>query len=284
MSDRRAQFAIETRIRRSSVGLTITALIALAVLTILNGTGSPGSASIASDSPDLPGTSAATRGPDPTVAATAPPLAYTCGGAYAFDPALFDQPPIDLRSHPAGAVLARFLESGTGLEPGILPDRGWRLAGEDDSTATFIAPVPGGDPPYADAHLENPGNAWRVVGWGQCRPTLSITGVNSASWVLARGEKLDAATTTFVASVTEHTCTGGSSSEGRIREPLILYEPDRVGVIFTVDPLPGGAYTCPGNPATRVQVELSEPLGDRELLDAGQFPWRDATAREPWEG
>jgi hypothetical protein len=64
---------------------------------------------------------------------------------------------------------------------------------------------------------------------------------------------------------------------------VIIYEPDRVVVIFTVDPLPDGAYTCPGNPPTGVTVELSEPLGDRQLLDGGEFPWRDATKREPWQ-
>lgn len=200
-------------------------------------------------------------------------VAYTCGG-HSFSPALFNEQELDLRSIPAGVALAEFIESGQGGEP-LLPSDGWRLAGLDDSSASFVAALPG-DPPYAEAQAENSASGWRIVGWGQCRPSLEMTGVNPATWTIAAGQEIDASSSTFLADVTETACASGRSSEDRVRQPLISYEPDRIVVIFTVEPLPGDAQECPGNPATRVRVELSEQIGDRNLFDGGALPWRNA--------
>jgi hypothetical protein len=265
---------------RAATLLSAVAFVAV-VVTAAGACGSrqPGVASTASGTPP-PSTTApetpATATPEPTV----PALTYTCGG-HPFSPTLFNEPEVDLRSTPAGVALAEFIETGQGGEE-ILPTDGFRLAGMDESSATFVAPLPG-DPPYADAQLEKDADGWRVSGWGQCRPEIVVEGANSATWVLAPDQTMKPGTRTFVADVTERECASGRSSEGRVREPLIVYEADRVIVIFTVDPLPGSAFNCQGNPSTRVQVELSEPLGDRQLLDGGEFPWRDATKREPWQ-
>ena len=46
-------------------------------------------------------------------------------------------------------------------------------------------------------------------------------------------------------------------------------------IVFAARPLvfdEGIVVTCPGNPASRVVVQLREPLGDRQLLDGGVFP------------
>jgi len=262
--------------------LTGVALVAVVVAAAVFGQRAPDAASVATGTPDSSANPVGTESATPVGTPSPTPLglAYTCGGP-AFSPALLNEPELDLRSIPAGVALADFIESGQAGET-ILPPDGFRLAGEDDSNAWFVAPLPG-DPPYADAHLEQDAGGWRVTGWGQCRPQIALQGAGAATWVLAPGQEVDRESTTFEAAVTERACSGGSSSEGRIREPVIIYEPDRVLVIFTVDPLPDGAYTCPGNPPTQVPVELSEPLGDRQLLDGGEFPWRDATKREPWQ-
>lgn len=266
--------------------LIAAAFVAVVVTTGACGPRPPGATSEASDTPAPSSAAPETLAPATALPGTPAPneleLSYTCSREHPFSPTLFNEPAIDLRSHPAGAVLADYIEAGEELEPEMLPLEGWRLAGEDEFSVTFVAPRTG-DPPYAWARLRNDGSGWRFTGGGDCRPTISLQGAGAATWVLAPGREVEPESTTFEAAVTERACTGGSSSEGRIREPLIIYEPDRVVVIFTVDPLPGGAYTCPGNPPTLVTVELSEPLGDRQLLDGGEFPWRDATKREPWQ-
>jgi hypothetical protein len=218
------------------------------------------------------GETAPSTSPSPTDSG----LTYSCGG-HPFSPAIFNEPELDLQSSAAGAALAEFIASGQRGEE-LLPAAGWHLAGSDDSTASFVASFPG-DPAYAEAQLERDAAGWQVVGWGQCRPRLELAGVNAATWTIVPGQEIDATTRTFSADVTEAECAGGQSSEGRVRAPLIIYEPDRVVVAFTVEPL-GGDQDCPSNPATRVRVELSEPLGDRELLDGGMLPWQDPRARE----
>lgn len=254
------------------------ALVAIVITAALVSQQKPaprtGGAESASPPPaTMPGSTPAT-----TPGSTPPAIGYSCGGP-AFSPDIFDEPDFDLSSLPAGVALAEFIESGQDGEE-ILPKRGhWHVVGADDATASFVAAVPG-DPPYVDARVAKDGGAWRVVGWGQCRPRVAFEGTGAATWVLG-SENVEPSATSFVAAVTEMACASGRSSEGRVNEPMILYRPDAVVVIFTVDPLPGG-QNCPSNPPTRVKVELSEPLGDRKLLDGGMYPWGDPTRPGPW--
>jgi hypothetical protein len=98
----------------------------------------------------------------------------------------------------------------------------------------------------------------------------------SATWVPDPKGRITAMTTSFRAYVTESTCMRGASSEDRLRPPLIDYEADRVVIAYTVEPLEEvGDSTCIGNPPTELMIELSEPLGERDLVDGGLLPWRD---------
>lgn len=212
-------------------------------------------------------------GPQSSGASPSTELTYTCGG-HTFSAALFNDPEADLRSLPAGVALAEFIESGHDGGP-QLPPGGWRLAGIDDSSASFVVALPS-DPPYAHAEAEKDASQWRIVSWGECRPALEMRHMNPATWNLVP-ESIDAETTTFLAEVTENACASGQPSENRVVPPLIIYQPERVIVTFSVEPLPG-SQECPDNPSTRVRVRLSEPLGDRQLLDGGTLPWRDPRA------
>ena len=60
----------------------------------------------------------------------------------------------------------------------------------------------------------------------------------------------------------------------RLLPPAITYGADSVLIVFGARPLvyEGVMVSCPGNPASRVVVQLREPLGDRQLLDGGLFP------------
>jgi hypothetical protein len=200
-------------------------------------------------------------------------LDYSCGGGASFTPRLFDEPELDLASTPAGAALADFIDRGG--DGSLLPPNGWRLAGQDESSASFVATDPQ-EPYFAFAELEPGGDLWRVTGWGGCHPEVNLNGLSAATWWLGPKQQIKPATTSFLAYVTERECASGRSSEDRLRPPLITYEPDRVVVVFTVEPL-SGAQECPSNPSTEVRVELSQPLGERQLLDGGTLPWRDAT-------
>ena len=69
-------------------------------------------------------------------------------------------------------------------------------------------------------------------------------------------------------------CSGGRDITGKILPPEIIYEPDRVVVALWLEPLPvlgpNEALTCELARPVPYTVELSEALGDRELVDGNQ--------------
>ncbi|WP_432489644.1 hypothetical protein [Kineococcus sp. SYSU DK018] len=69
--------------------------------------------------------------------------------------------------------------------------------------------------------------------------------------------------------VNEVSCASGQSAEGRIQKPEVAYQPEAVIITVRVE-YAGGAQECPSNPDTPLTVELSEPVGARELVDGGQ--------------
>jgi hypothetical protein len=121
---------------------------------------------------------------------------------------------------------------------------------------------------------------WIVTGWGDCLPQRVLPpGLGEASWTLDPAETAPGADTqTFTAQVTERDCASGQSSEGRVVGPDILELGNEVLVTFAVRPLGGDMQSCPSNPATRVEVDLGSPLGDRQLLDGGTLPPGDPTS------
>jgi len=199
---------------------------------------------------------------------------YSCGGPPGFLPSLLDQPAnAELEDHPSAAALrAAIAEVGPDID--MLPAGAYWLVSRDDRIAQYLARDPrGADTDFVFASMENDGTAWQNGGWGGCQPEIVLDGLNLASWVLdPDAPEPDAAATTFAALVTERTCTGGKPMGGRLQPPSITYGPDTILVVFAARPLEGDAFDCPGNPSTRVVVQLREPLGERRLLDAGFFP------------
>ena len=96
-------------------------------------------------------------------------------------------------------------------------------------------------------------------------------------WVDSQLIPLAPDTTTIKGFVMETACASGQSPEGRVNEPVIQYTAESVTVTFTITPPPGDAQDCQSNPEFPVEVTLSEPLGERALLDGGSTPPRDAT-------
>ncbi len=118
------------------------------------------------------------------------------------------------------------------------------------------------------------GDAWRVTGFGGGCNNLAFAypdGLNQVE-INSDADNPPAADQTEIALlVTERACASGQPMGDRLLEPQIVEEDDRVLVVFAAATNPGGA-ACPGNPSTPVTITLAEPLGERELLDAGVFP------------
>jgi hypothetical protein len=71
--------------------------------------------------------------------------------------------------------------------------------------------------------------------------------------------------------IAETACASGKSPEGRTNPPTIVYRPDAILVLLTITRLPG-PQDCLGRDPDPYLLTLSEPLGNRTLLDAGFVP------------
>jgi hypothetical protein len=222
--------------------------------------------------------------PVPTVAG----LRYDCNGEPpGFAPDLLDQPAnAELEDHPSADALRTALAGG-GPEIDMLPAGGYWLVSRDDLRATYLARATGplaGEPAFAEATVENQGGIWQLSGWGQCRPRVALEDLSAATWELDPDQPAPGPASTQVAAlVSEIACTGGKAMGARLRPPSITYTETAVLVVFAARPLEGDTFDCPGNPPSRVVFELREPLGDRRLLDAVEFPARDPS-RPPFGG
>jgi len=86
------------------------------------------------------------------------------------------------------------------------------------------------------------------------------------AWKLIDPSEVTDESTTLVIAVTRVDCASGVT--GRILEPLIEFESDRIVIRADVEELDPGVQTCQGNDAVPMTIDLTEPVGDRELVDA----------------
>lgn len=215
-------------------------------------------------------------------------LAFTCG-VFPFAPALLTAPARNdqLLANPAAAALrAQLAQSGPDAD--FLPDTGWTMVGMDASSAEFV--TLGGDLGMKSVSVSNDSGAWRVTGWGDCRPQLVLpAGIGNASWTWGGPGSPGPDTQMFDALVTERDCASGQSSQGRIVGPEVVNSGNTVLVVFGVRSLGGPGsingipivQTCQSNPSTRVTVDLGQPLGNRALLDGGSLPFADPATTNP---
>lgn len=98
---------------------------------------------------------------------------------------------------------------------------------------------------------------------------------DTAIWEIEDASPPTSESTAFTASVTRLGCASGET--GEVQEPDVAIEAERVVVTFTVEALSGGDYDCPGNDWVPFQVDIGEPLGDREIVDGACLGGEAAT-------
>ncbi|MFB7252305.1 hypothetical protein [Microbacterium sp. NPDC056234] len=109
---------------------------------------------------------------------------------------------------------------------------------------------------------------WILTSSASCTLALDPSPLTSAEVALDPAAAPDADSTRLALLVTERDCNSGRDAEGRIEVVSLEETEDAVLIRVAVRPHEGeGAFTCQSNPPTPFTVELSEPLGDRELLD-----------------
>ena len=200
---------------------------------------------------------------------------YTCGADPAFSLAALQQvADAELGNDPAAVLLRQHV---MGVDGEGLPDRGWRRVADADGATLFLAEAPpGAEEPYVQVLIGPLAGELRPDRWGACIPQVVLGGgAVAAPWNLDRGQApVGPDTRRLEIGVLERSCASGHSAEGRIAPPTVDYLTDTVVIVIGVVPRPGG-QDCQGNPVTPFVVELSEPLGERRLLDGSTFPLRD---------
>ena len=86
------------------------------------------------------------------------------------------------------------------------------------------------------------------------------------TWELADPAAVTASSRQVTLAVTRLGCASGYT--GKVLQPKVTYEPERIVIQADVERLAGdGVQTCQGNPAVRITLGLSEPIGERQLVD-----------------
>ena len=164
-----------------------------------------------------------------------------------------------------------------GGEPDIFPADGWHRVVSDLDTVVFVALGPG-DPPWVMVEATRGPDGWTAGGYGAChaQPVLPA-GISMADFWLdpdapAPGpDSHDPARRDRRAGLCQRQATDRSrpAADRRLREQAVT-------VTVTVSEIAGGA-DCPGNPSVPITIELSQPLGERTILDGSVFPPRDTS-------
>jgi hypothetical protein len=166
------------------------------------------------------------------------------------------------------AALAPFLESEEGA---FWPQDGWQLLHQSPSAAILVTPFQGN---LAYMFLDRQGDDWvwsgSSINGNPCELQYALpAGLNTVEWRLdpSAPEPGPDATDLHVL-LTERECVGGREIGDRLVGPQIVFTDTDVRMVFAAEPPPGDAFDCQGNPETPYTVELPEPLGDREIIEA----------------
>jgi hypothetical protein len=144
------------------------------------------------------------------------------------------------------------------------------------SKAQFVAPGAGGRQ-WSSISLVQNGQQWTMASVGACRLQFVLPpGIKIASWWLDPAAGAPAPTATAIDVLVHEEC--GLPTAGRVAAPVVVYARDAVTMLFGVVPGVGGGQDsiCLDSPPSPYRVVLTEPLGQRRLLDGGVIPPRDA--------
>jgi hypothetical protein len=199
----------------------------------------------------------ASASPSPSAASR---FLYQCA-ATVFDPAVLEAPEGLERDDPE---LRDLVDSLQRSRPHTVD--GWRIVAEYGGVVHAMALRPGRG--YVSATFERSGDEWTPDGFEECDPEVEFGRESFGTWKLA--EEPAPGDTELVVVAHEYKCSGGRRLTQRNTTPLVSYTEEVITIVLRV--APPRDVTCPDNPPSRLTIELDEPVGDRELIDAAVYP------------
>lgn len=162
------------------------------------------------------------------------------------------------------------------------PADGWKVVTENSDTVEVLQQLDEAERAVSD------GATHRVA---MLQRSDGITGVADGTWLpdvmgtcqarraegydtqpeLALSQTPSPQDTVLVLLVRERTCASGRDADGRIRVDQVAISEADVRLRLSVEPL-RGEQDCRGSPPTPFELDLGEPLGDREVVDANLVP------------
>jgi hypothetical protein len=200
-------------------------------------------------------------------------VTVNCGAGLDF-PAelLLEAGQAEIATDSASAALGEILNGPDGAG---LPSSGWHRVISTPNSVMFVAPD-GAD--WSMVQLTATATGWFLDLSGACSMSPALPeGVGKASWWIDPAAGSPAADATFVSAfVLEESCASGKSPAGRVLPAVIAASDTAISVLIAIRKRPGG-QDCPGNSPLAIRIDLGEALSGRKLLDAAEFPPRDAT-------
>ena len=175
----------------------------------------------------------------------------------------------ELTDDPAAQALRDFAADPDGAL--AVPAGGWRMLARTRQEALFFCEEDGDN--YIVRVRRDRRGRWSYYNSSYYFEALHAMrdGNRASSWCIdPQAEPSGPAHARLRVLVTEMHCASGRNAEGRIESPDIFYGEDEVRIVAYVTAL-SGAQTCPGNPPTPAVFILPEPVGDRRLVDAGEY-------------
>lgn len=163
------------------------------------------------------------------------------------------------------------------------PQQGWQILHETEATVLLAhltqSARPEDEDQVAFMNVDRVNGSWRWAGAssggsGPCPLRTAIPeGLNTVNWRLdPAAEPLTSSSTRIELLLTERECVSGQPIGDRLLGPEVVSTQEAVLIAFAAKPPPGEYQTCQGNPEQTHVVELSEPLGDREIQDGLALP------------
>lgn len=223
--------------------------------------------------PEVPDTepeiSATEPGSDASItsAADADPLVGCLSGPVFPLSALVAVAPVE--TAPAGVQeqLAAWLANEEGQ---FWPQTGWQVLYASDGEYQLVHAATNPDA-VAFMTVQQRDGVWDWAGassGGSCPLQFQLDdGVGIVEWELDPQQPKPTAEDTVVhVLATERACASAQPMGDRLNDPVVLQGETTVSITFSVQPLTGD-QNCPSNPPTAVEIDLGEPLGDRQLVD-----------------
>jgi hypothetical protein len=193
---------------------------------------------------------------------------YSCGGSGTFSAA-----DIAAERRPDDDILEGIERLRQTMDGEMLPADGWFVVVEGNRRTDLLAPL---RDHFAEATFEKEEGRWKPVGWGECSPPrLRIEDKSVLRWAFEPGSyPPDPKAKKLSILVSEVECSSSRKLDGLI-QPEVTYTDSTIEVILTAPALRGGHCGAPA--PTRYDLELEQPVGDRNVIDLSVYPAAEPT-------